>query len=158
MSTFLAAAAMKGQADARRSKEVWKAKVAELRAIREIETQTIASLEARVGELEAEVNDLNYAIDRRNTHLVADKARTKYLMSLLDEAHGGAENNPAREAAYEDVDAFRIPSGAREGEVVPKSDHIYLKAFKSKYEKSFKKTWGEFLNGWIEFLHPRIRY
>ena len=64
--------------------------------------------------------DLDYECDQWVAHHGAMKSQSQYLMSELDKACGGAENNPARMHAYDDSDALRIPSGDRKGGVMTK--------------------------------------
>lgn len=78
-------------------------------------------------------------------HYVALEAQRDYLMKLLDEAHGGAENNPARQFAYDDPDEGRIPVGPRKGERPTEADHIFYVALAERLEgkgRSLKEDFG----------------
>lgn len=108
-----------------------------------------------IDELEQDVVDLEFAIDRRDAHLEATQARSEYLLALLDEAYG-AESNPARQIAHPDQD-LRIPTGDRKDEVVTKADEVYLTCFKKAFEQRFANKWPH-LNSWIKFLHEKISY
>jgi hypothetical protein len=90
-----------------------------------------------------------------SNHYVALEAERDYLLKLLDEAHGGAENNPARQPAYsgENDKNFRIPVGPRKGQRVTRRDHHYLTAFIQKFsEKYSHMTEG----GWKSWIDGRI--
>ena len=114
--------------------------------------------EGRVKELKQEVVDYDYSIDSRNAHQIASDAQIKYLMKLLDEKCGGAENNPARKHAYNDDGKFRIPSGNRKGQRPNIADHVYITKFKESFDKLYVQKWGKWCKSWIEFLHERISY
>jgi len=108
-----------------------------------------------IDELEQEVLDLEFGLDKRDAHLEASEARTEYLMALLDEAYG-AEDNPARQIPHPDQD-FRIPTGDRKGQVVTKADEVYLMHFKGVFEQKFASKWSH-VKGWVKFLHERISF
>lgn len=79
------------------------------------------------------------------SHYVALEAQRDYLMNLLDEAHGGPENNPARQFAYDDPDEGRIPVGPRKGERPTEADHIFYVALAERLEgkgRSLKEDFG----------------
>ena len=87
-----------------------------------------------------------------NNHYVALEAERDYLLKLLDEAHGGADKNPARQPAYsgEDDKNFRIPVGPRKGQRVTLRDHYYF----DQFIRTFKKNYTSMTNGgwksWID--------
>jgi len=119
--------------------------------------QIVSNQNERISQLQQDVVDRDFWLDQWIAHHGALKAQNQYLMKLLDEAHGGAENNPARKQAYKDTEEFRIPSGNRKGQVVNMADHVYLSAFADKFKTRFAKNWKH-VSGWKEFLHERISY
>lgn len=118
------------------------AKIREIREYRQNDAQRIV--------------DLEYELDQFVAHLKSEKARTAYLMDLLDKAYG-ADKNPARQQAYADADAMRILSGDRKGEVVTKADHVYLSKFAEVFKGSFASAYKH-CKSWKDMLHSRITY
>ncbi len=125
-------------------------KINELRELRKRDKATIEKLNDRIETLE-------FSVDTRKAHQDASNAQVDFLVGLLDEAYG-AENNPARKAAYEDPDALRVPSGSRQGEIVTLKDHAYLTGFIKSYKANYAKKWNRFIENWKDFLHERIDY
>lgn len=107
-----------------------------------------------IQELEDELNDYKYGHDSLQAHVKSEKARSDYLMGLLDQVHG-VESNPARQVAHPGRD-FRIPSGDRKGEEVTKADEVYLNRFAEIFEELYASKWGKHFKTWIEFLNFRI--
>ena len=101
--------------------------------------QSMDQMADEIRELNQEVADWEISLDQWIAHHAAQKAQSQYLMSELDKACGGAENNPARMHAYDDSDALRIPSGDRKGGVMTKADHFYISAFADKFKERFAK-------------------
>lgn len=81
-----------------------------------------------IAELDQKKADALATKDAWKVHYLGLEAERDYLLKLLDEVHGGAENNPAREIAS---DTIRIPNGPRKGEFIQKRDRIYLARLKS---------------------------
>lgn len=147
---FLYGAARQGLKDSERDLGIAYAKIRELRSKRKAELEMIS-------DLKQEVLDSDFSIDIRTAHQEASDAKIEYLMNLLDEKCGGADKNPARQAAYTDEDAMRIPSGDREGEIVTRADHVYLAKFADVFKSRFKSRWTH-VASWKNFLHNRISY
>jgi len=124
----------------------------------EQEAATNEELREEIGRLRQRVVDLEFSIDVRECHRLADEARTQYLMSLLDQiCQDKGLRNPARVPAYKDPDTLRIPSGDREGEVMTSADHAYLEAFASSYSNQYTDKWPT-IKYWKNFLHGKISY
>ncbi|MBU3000324.1 hypothetical protein KO491_10800 [Roseovarius nubinhibens] len=108
----------------------------------------------RVGQEKDRANDATVRANAYLAHYVALEAQRDYLMNLLDEAHGGPENNPARQLAYNDPDEGRIPSGPREGEQATEADHIFYVALAERLKgksQSLKEEFGSWYNLIREF-------
>lgn len=84
-------------------------------------------------------------------HYVAKEAECDFLLKLLDEAHGGPENNPARQPAYsgENDKNFRIPCGPRKGQRVTRRDHHYLETFIRVFQKNYTQMISGGWKNWI---------
>ncbi|WP_170327264.1 hypothetical protein [Ruegeria arenilitoris] len=124
----------------------------------EQEAATNEELREEIGRLRQRVMDLEFSIDIRECHRLADEARTQYLMSLLDQiCQDNGTNNPARLPAYKDPDTLRIPSGDRKGEAMTSADHAYLDAFVKNFVEHFAKKWP-YIENWKDFLHGKISY
>lgn len=65
-------------------------------------------------------------------HYAGLEAERNYLLDLLDQAHGGADNNPAREDSRHDI---RIPHGPRKGQRVQKRDIVFFKRIQKAVAK-----------------------
>jgi hypothetical protein len=110
-----------------------------------------------IEELDQKAHAFEISLDKLKAHNEAEAARSAYLMDLLDQAYGGAENNPARQVAHPDQD-FRIPSGDRKGEAVTKADEVYLNRFANVYAERYAKKWGDYVKDWVDFIHTRISF
>jgi hypothetical protein len=83
--------------------------------------------------------------DAWKVHYFGLEAERDYLLKLLDEAHGGPENNPARQTAS---DKIRIPNGPRKGEFIQARDRIYLAGLKSAISEraSYLGSWKDLIS------------
>jgi hypothetical protein len=86
---------------------------------------SISAWRVENARLKERIKELELIDDIRRVHYLGLEAERDYLLEMLDEAHGGAENNPARKPVYTDTD-IRIWNGPREGEFVQKRDHYYF--------------------------------
>jgi septal ring factor EnvC (AmiA/AmiB activator) len=90
----------------------------------------LTSWQSAHANLQQENADLRAEMERGDqvykAHYLALEAERDSLLGLLDEAHGGAEANPARQPAYADPDEFRIAHGPRAGQPAEMRDHHYF--------------------------------
>lgn len=87
-----------------------------------------ASLETWMAEnaqLRLHIDELKFDIDVWRAHYAGLEAERDYLLSELDKAVGGAENNPARKPVHKEGD-FRIENVPRKGEFPQMRDHHYI--------------------------------
>ncbi|NDV52836.1 hypothetical protein [Salipiger sp. PrR003] len=77
-------------------------------------------------------------------HYAGLEAERNYLLDLLDQVHGGAENNPARAESRHDI---RIPHGPRKGQRVQKRDIVYFK----RIQDAAARKGGAF-RGWFDMI------
>lgn len=94
----------------------------------------------RVARLEKTVKDREEAVLGWKAHYFGLEAERDYLLKLLDEAHGGAENNPTRKPAYKEG-TFVLESGPRKGQQAEKRDHHYFTGM-AEYIRSKKPQLG----------------
>lgn len=108
-----------------------------------------------VSRLKSEAMDDMYEYNALKAHYVAKEAENEYLLGLLDEAHGGPENNPARKKVYSEDTKLRIPSGPRSGELPEARDHIFYTAMKKRFDES--PSLPERFKNWFDVIrHKRI--
>ncbi|MFG6529229.1 MULTISPECIES: hypothetical protein [unclassified Sulfitobacter] len=106
-------------------------------------------------ELWKKLRDAEYLKEQWKTHYTAEQEVRNRAMEELDKASGGADKNLLRAQAYADPDAFRIPKGPREGEVVTKADHIFLSKFRDLYQKHYESKW-KFCKKWTDFINKNV--
>lgn len=95
-----------------------------------------------------------YHKENWKTHFNAKDEVLKKAMAIIDE-NLGAENNPLRQQAYKDPDAFRMPKGPRVGQVVTKADHIFLTAIRDRFNERYAHKW-KFCKDWLKFANEHV--
>lgn len=134
-------------------------KITELRGYREQEhalidrqARDLKEKDRTIAERDKEINETRRDVHARRAHYSGALAMIDYLMKELDQAHGGAEHNPARKPACTD-ESFLIESGPRKGQRPEKRDHVFF----DQMARSIKEKYP-FLGSWRALLREYNLY